>query len=681
VIDSVDEALLGTTLDAGRGQAKAFDMFRNLAARLGYGTPSLLEATEYILTRLTFDYWLMLTLYENHWLARRIVDAPVQDMLRAWPRIMSDLEPDDLKAFDRTLARTAVQSVLGTVMKWGRLFGGAGALMVIEGHENSLDQPLDLDTVMPGSFKGLIPFDRWSGINPTSEVTSSFEYPGNFNLPEFYTVRAQGTSDQMKVHHTRILRFIGLPVPQPEFQAYSRWGISVIAPVFEELRKHDNMSSAIVNLMYRANILAQKNKQLAGLMSGISTSSDAAAKYLAIMQEQNQLLSSQSMMILPEDGGLESHAYSFGGVADVFQQYQLEVAGAADMPVAVIFGRTLTGLAQSNDADLRIYEQKIAQKRQDELNPILVEQLYPVIMMSEFGEVPEDFTLKYPPLRVLSEEEKADLGTKYSMAITAIYNAIPSYTDKMALQDLKENSELTGIGTNITDEDIERAPDEVRSLGEEDLGMPGEELAQAADATNDAGPRRKEGWFVLSEWGTYLGGPYKTELDAKTAATLMKEKKHYTGETEIEFRRMGQDAAPDAPFSMPLHALPIMIEAVKGSVRYGAKLPAHYGYIEGTESAEPGEEMDVFVNPDGATDKVFIIDGYTDAGFDEHKVMLNYEDAARALADFVSYYAKLDGRRGRVHRSSVKDLRAWLRQGPLQKPYAQRWLYYQGIIN
>ncbi len=510
-VDPVDEAILGTSLDAGRPyhQAQSFDMFRNQAARLGFGTPSLLESTEYILTRITFDYWLMLTLYENHWLSRRIVDAPVQDMLRAWPRIVSELKPDRIKAFDRTVERCAVRSVLGLAMKWARLFGGAGALMVIEGHENSLDEPLDLDTVNPGAFKGLIPFDRWSGITPMSEISSNFDYPGNFNLPEFYQIRSAGVTDQQKVHHSRILRFIGLPVPQPEFQAYSRWGISVIAPVYEELRKHDNLSSAIVNLMYRANILAQKNKMLSSLMSGLNVPGNAAKQYYSIMQAQNELLSNQSMLILPEEGGLETHQYSFGGVADVFQQYQLEVAGAADMPVVVIFGRTLTGLAQSNDADLRIYEQKIAQKRQDELNPVLVEQLYPVIMMSEFGYVPDDFLLKYPPLRVLSEEEKADLGNKTTTSIVDLYNA-GIYTQRMALEDMKEMSEQTGLGTNITDEKLAEADDEFVAPMEEmsmmNSELPGEggdreESAKAADAEfkESDHPRAKSGEHVVED--------------------------------------------------------------------------------------------------------------------------------------------------------------------------------------
>ena len=48
----------------------------------------------------------------------------------------------------------------------GRLYGGAGGIIMIDGHEDMLDQPIDLDMVMPGRFKGLIILDRWTGITP-----------------------------------------------------------------------------------------------------------------------------------------------------------------------------------------------------------------------------------------------------------------------------------------------------------------------------------------------------------------------------------------------------------------------------------------------------------------------------------------------------------------------------------
>ena len=53
----------------------AADMFTNAAARMGWGTPNLAEATDYVLERFSYDYWMLITLYRNHWISRKIVEA------------------------------------------------------------------------------------------------------------------------------------------------------------------------------------------------------------------------------------------------------------------------------------------------------------------------------------------------------------------------------------------------------------------------------------------------------------------------------------------------------------------------------------------------------------------------------------------------------------------------------
>ena len=57
-------------------------------------------------------------------------------------------------------------------LTWGRLFGGAAGIMVIEGQEDMLDQPLSLELIMPGQFKGLIIADRWSGVYPETGLAA-----------------------------------------------------------------------------------------------------------------------------------------------------------------------------------------------------------------------------------------------------------------------------------------------------------------------------------------------------------------------------------------------------------------------------------------------------------------------------------------------------------------------------
>jgi phage-related protein (TIGR01555 family) len=216
------EAVLGII---GANSAHAADMFSNVAARQGYGTPSLGQGAEYTLVRLSFDYFQLITLYRNHWISRRIVDVPAQDCVKAWPKLTSDIDVKDITRIDRALRKTNTKNNFLTGLTWGRLFGGAGALIVLKDQENQLDEPLDLDSIKPGDYRGLVPFDRWAGINPIGDVCTDINRPLDFGAPEMYEVRASGGSS-FKVHSSRILRFLGPTVPTPEREG-SRGGVSV----------------------------------------------------------------------------------------------------------------------------------------------------------------------------------------------------------------------------------------------------------------------------------------------------------------------------------------------------------------------------------------------------------------------------------------------------------------------
>lgn len=436
------------------------DYFRNAAARMGFQTPSLPEATEYEMVRLSNNYWLMLTLYRNHWIARRIVDLPADDMTRTWAKLQCDVTPEDIAKFDRTIRRTQTVGKIRQAIKWARLYGGAGALMAIKGHEKILDQQLDLDDVNPGSYLGLIPFDRWVGIYPTAtEISEDIERPGDWGLPQYYECTAEERSQSFRVHSSRILRFCGPEVPTPEFQAQMYWGISELEPVWEDLRKRDNASWAILNLIFRANIIARRDPDLAQVLSGLTMGKVGLERWAATMQAQNELLSSQSMLILGKDGEMQSTQYSFAGIGDVYAQFQMDIAGAAAIPVTRLFGRTITGLGQSNDADERYYEEKIAKDQDYQLRPQL-DKLYPVICMSELGEVPKDLDFMFPSVRVLTEEEKADFTDKASAPVIAAYNA-GLISQQTTLKELRQISDTTNVFSNITDEIIEDADEEV----------------------------------------------------------------------------------------------------------------------------------------------------------------------------------------------------------------------------
>jgi phage-related protein (TIGR01555 family) len=688
--------------------AYAQDMFTNAAARTGFGTPSLGQGSSYELVRLSYDYWQLITLYRNHWLSRRIVDVPAQDMTKAWPKMTSEVDPKDLTRIDRVLRKTNTKNNILTGMTWGRLFGGAGGLMIIDGQENELDQPLDLESIKIGGYKGILPFDRWAGISPVGDVCTDIQRPLDFNKPEMYDVRVAGGAS-FQVHSSRLLRFLGPTVPTPELEAQSYWGISTLEPTYESITRLDNMYANLLNLSFRANLIGMKFPELAQLLSGLGSSQLASQKFEQRMSAVNHLMSNQSLIPLPADGSIEQTQYSFGGMADVLQLFQLDLAGAAQIPITRLFGRTYNGLGQAGDGDERIYEERISTDQSVYLVPQL-EKLYPVLCMSELGEVPDDLDLVCPSIRVLDEKEKSELAKSVADTVTVYMNG-GIMSQRVAAREVKQSSDTTGIGTNLTDEDIEKLPDMPQSEGEMGEGLFGE----GEGGLDPAGSPTKVGKEENAAGEKAKGGEPedKEDNDEKSAAENKKKAKDvidflsglaikqapaidllpagltvgeklliggrlrevasigdavedlegeesvpvgFTDGTVVVYAKDADGASVGNELTEAVRAkwgLPIRIETLKGMARTGVTpqgmpwatvMPAHYGFLEGHEGAD-GDSIDVYLGGSPESDRVWVVD--------QHGLNGQGFDEHKTLVGFASKDEALDCYMSGHHRSHV----------------------------
>ena len=121
-------------------------------------------------------------------------------------------------------------------------------------------------------------------------------------------------------------------------------------------------------------------------------------------------------------------------------------------------------------------------------------------------------------------------------------------------------------------------------------------------------------------------------------------------------------------------AFDVTIENPKGSERSGTdangkkwsvKMNNTYGYIRGTEGVD-GDHIDVFLAED--MDKwdgkyVFVVDQYNpDGSFDEHKVMLGFNNTEEARSAYLSNYEKgwENGRRIVVTAVNLDDFEKWI---------------------
>lgn len=443
------------------------DAFQNQMARLGFGQPNLNEGADYPLTRMSQNYNLFTSLYRSSWIVRKIVDVFPSDMVKNWIKFNSSLDPEKISKINSVIRKTKTKEKIKEGLRWARLYGGAAGLILIDGDED-LSEPLDYDTIMLDDYKGLLIFDRWNGIYPDIELEDDIS-DEEYGYPKYYSISlseannnlmlSYNKQDLVKVHHSRIIRFNGRDLPLWERQAEMFWGESEIEIVFEELKKRDNTSANIASLIFLANIRVLKMNDL-GQLLGASTQK-AQENLYKVLQAQNQLMSNMGIYVMDKDDDFGSEQYSFGGLNDIYESFMLDIAGACEMPVTKLFGREPTGFNSTGESDLTQYYDTLEEKQETYLQPI-IDKLLPIIFMSTLGAIPEDLDWEFNPCMNVNSKDLADLAQSMASPIFEAFNA-GLITKEIALKELKQQNEKTGMWSNITDEDIKNAKNEDNS--------------------------------------------------------------------------------------------------------------------------------------------------------------------------------------------------------------------------
>jgi len=445
------------------------DGYVNSLAYLGEASP-LSQANDYERHSISNDYNLLTILYRENWLAARIIDTPCEDMTRSWYSISSEIDQDRLDELAKLEAKHSVKQEITNAIRWGRLYGGAAAVMVIKGQEDILDEPLDYDMLQPGCFRGLIVIDKVRGIFPSLELEEDMDDP-EFGYPKWYQVTLNEESGEIiRIHHSRLLLFRGRQLPIDEEINQDYWGASELEHVYEELQKRNSSSANIAQLIFQANVAALKISDYGEVM-GMGTEAQKRQVYNYV-SEMNRLRTSFGITLMGNEDNYEQHPYSFAGVAEVYETFMMDMAGAAEIPATKLFGRAPQGMNATGESDMKNYYEVIGQLQERILKPAL-EKLLPVMCMSLWGEVPQDMEIVFEPLGTTTPSERAEI---MGQAADPIINAFSAglISQRTALKELREVGKPINAWTNITDEDIEKADDEV-DQGEamaNPMGMP-----------------------------------------------------------------------------------------------------------------------------------------------------------------------------------------------------------------
>ena len=385
--------------------AETRDSLSNLAASLGAGKDKAAGDAFFVfdLPRSQID-----AMYRGDWLARKVVDIVPYDMVREW-RTWSGhaAEVARAEAAERRLGlRVAVQRALVL----GRLYGG-GAIVVGTGETDpaALACPLDDEWLKPGGLKFLHVVSRWQlgAAGLSSDPLSPW-----CGEPAFYDLAGSGRAP-LRLHPSRVVRFLGNPLPDP-WTAASPWSDSVLQALYDAVHAAALTTAGATSLMHEAKVDVVTVPNLSEHLSSAETTAQLSARfaYAAAMKSINNLL------LLGDGETWSRQAIDFGGLPEMVRTFLQVAAGAADIPVTRLLGQSPSGLSATGESDTRNYYDMIAARQELDLRPQL--ERLDRLMLRSAGLDPGALTFAFRPLWQLDAASAAAIALQKAQA-TQIY--------------------------------------------------------------------------------------------------------------------------------------------------------------------------------------------------------------------------------------------------------------------
>ena len=338
------------------------------------------------------DRQVLSTMYRYDWLTRKICERPAMDATRRWinlddPKIMSELE------------RLGAKNKIKKAISWGRLYGGAALLLIVE------DGLTPADPLNPAKVRRVVDLkvaDRHY-LQPQGHITDP--YATHFGEPEFYA-----TNTGVMFHHTRVLKFTGLELTQDEMEQELHWGGSYIELYNEVVKSFQGSMQDVRHIMTESSIGMLK---IPGLTQSVAI---GGTIFETIQKRLNNFNLSKSVYRTAAMDAEEEFEYEqrqLTGLADLLDRFMTQVAGATDMGELILFGTSPSGLNASQDEQLAVYYDMVRGVQEGDQMPAL----NTIISCLNGGTVPE---WDYNPLIEPSDKEQAEIRQMESTAVANI---------------------------------------------------------------------------------------------------------------------------------------------------------------------------------------------------------------------------------------------------------------------
>lgn len=408
------------------------DGMQNLTLRLGSRMQDLRYTVEPFLTDRTAE---LEYLFAQNWVAQKICSKRSNDMTRRWRTVSSnDLDATQIEAIEAVERKLKLQTTLNKALTWASLYGGVGLLIVTD---EAVDKPLAANETI-----------RKIIILTPKEIAATGLVNDDVMSEKFGQYESYLVNNKLEVHASRLIILNAIERP---FFDYHIFGLSDLEPLYQALKRFDAMSANVSDLVTESKIDIFKVDGLTNALSA-GRENDIASAFCHIQA----IKSSTNSLLLDSQNEYEQKELGFAGLKDLLVEFRNAVAGAADMPVTILFGQSASGFA-SGQEDIDNYHESIHSLQESRLRPVF-EVLDPLICNTALGFQPTDWWFEFNSLSELNIEQKTNVLNVFASATqTLIQNGIVD--ESQVASELKQSGLFANIGAHDLEfmEELENA--------------------------------------------------------------------------------------------------------------------------------------------------------------------------------------------------------------------------------
>lgn len=338
---------------------------------------------------------------------RRIVEVIATEMTRKWIRLTSKDESADsekIKAIEGELERLNVRAAFRKVAEQDGFFG-RGHLFINLGDDEQNSSEL-ASSIGNGNDKTSARKVGKGSLKAVTPVEATWTYPSDYNSinplkPDWYRPSVwfvMGT----RVHHTRLLTFIGREVPDMLKPAYFFGGLSLTQMAKPYVDNWLQTRQSVNDIITSFTTWVLKTNMSAQLQKGGEALYNRAEIF-------NELRNNRGLMMVDKnEEEFANVAVALSDLDKLQAQSQEHMASVSGIPLVKLLGIQPAGLNATADGEIRVFYDWV-HAYQEALFHANLTKVLQFVQLSLFGEIDDDIGFEFETLWDTDEREKADI--------------------------------------------------------------------------------------------------------------------------------------------------------------------------------------------------------------------------------------------------------------------------------